>query len=83
MYAAHAYAIICSFSLFAAFLSPNYASTLQGVLGDTPLTWAIIFSTSGVLLIIGSLCFIVTADDRVQDWAREDTQYEAVLSDRK
>ena len=80
MYAAHVGAIINSLALFMAFVSPNYASALQGALGDTPLTWAIFLSTSGVLLIVGCLCFIITADDCVQDWAREitTTKYKAV-----
>ena len=71
MYAAHVGAIINSISLFAAFLSPNYASLVVAALGDTPLTWAIIFSTSGALLIVGGLCFIISADDCIQPWARE------------
>ena len=78
MYAAHIGAIINSLSLFAAFLSPNYASLVEGALGNNPLTWAIIFSTSGALLIVGGLCFIFTADDHVQPWACEKTHGEAI-----
>ena len=73
-HAAHVAAIKNSISLFFAFLLPNFASFLQDIMGNTPFTWALIFSFSGGMLIVGSLSFILFAGDQPPDWAKDDTE---------
>ena len=74
-HASHVAAIKNSISLFFAFMSPNFASFLQDTTGNTPFTWATIFSFSGGMMILGNLSFILYADDRPPDWARDDTEH--------
>ena len=74
LYVAHAMSLMNTVASCTGFIAPAIAGELLDRMGNNHISWGIVWSISGLMLIAGGIFYAIFSDGKIQDWAMDKSE---------